>query len=603
MSDRPSIRITTAAGATDAVTMSLSGTASGLNFGQVEVYDDGIYVGPAGVYGGSWSLTVAPHQGDNSYTATGYAGSDPGVSSAPAVLTDVQTQPTVTVDQTGGNTDVAVQSLSGTASTAGYGTRFTAGTILTLSDDGAVVGHATVSTDGTWKATVALSSQGINAITVADTDTIGNSGQAVTLFGLKTTVPTVAIASPGGTVDRAMQVISGTATAGDVGDVVTLSEDGSAIGGTAVGIDGSWSVTTTLSAGQHSFRATDADLYGNVGTSGTVSYTLDTTPPAVSIASAGGPTGQANTAVSGRATANSAVTLYDNGAAVGTTNAGADGSWALGLALSQGVNVITASAMNAAGSRAYAGAIVDTLDTTPPAVAFGAVPQTTGTVVTLAGTAWDAGGVAAVEIYQGATALGAAQVAGDGTWTFTDDLGQGTYDQLTAVATDAAGNSAAAAADFDLLTGVTGRRYIAKTTATDATGAVTSVTTTARDGSIGSQTLSNGDGTATSTGYEDRQALFSIGNDVMTGNGQRDNFVFGPAMGHAVVTDFVMGGSGHDTITLSHGDFDSIAQVLHSTTMDHGSAVIDVSTDDTIRLVGVTKAQLIGHKADIAFTA
>jgi Ca2+-binding RTX toxin-like protein len=96
-----------------------------------------------------------------------------------------------------------------------------------------------------------------------------------------------------------------------------------------------------------------------------------------------------------------------------------------------------------------------TSDTLPPAIAFNTVSFVdTGTAgdnttnngaVTLSGTASDNVGVATVDVYNGATLLGHAGVDNTAhTWSLSTVLGNGIYDHLTAVASDAAGNSASA---------------------------------------------------------------------------------------------------------------------------------------------------------------
>lgn len=82
-------------------------------------------------------------------------------------------------------------------------------------------------------------------------------------------------------------------------------------------------------------------------------------------------------------------------------------------------------------------------------------------------------------------------------------------------------------------------------------------------------------------------------------------FVFNPGFGSDKVRRFLVGGEGHDTLSLSGGDFhNSIAEVLHNTSNVGGAAVItDPTTGDSIRLAGVSKAQLVHNQGDISFHA
>ena len=77
-------------------------------------------------------------------------------------------------------------------------------------------------------------------------------------------------------------------------------------------------------------------------------------------------------------------------------------------------------------------------------------------------------------------------------------------------------------------------------------------------------------------------------------------FVFDPGHGHDLVRRFLATGSGHDTLSLASADFgNSIAEVLRDTRNSAGEAVItDPATHDTVRLVGVTKAQLVHDRGD-----
>ncbi len=101
-------------------------------------------------------------------------------------------------------------------------------------------------------------------------------------------------------------------------------------------------------------------------------------------------------------------------------------------------------------------------------------------------------------------------------------------------------------------------------------------------------------------------------NDVMTGDGTGStSFVFRRGFGQDEITNFNYlnaaqspGGIEHDTISLPQAAFQTIAQVLrHTTSALDGSAVIHLSRTDTIKLDGVTKADLITHPDVFRFHA
>ena len=72
-----------------------------------------------------------------------------------------------------------------------------------------------------------------------------------------------------------------------------------------------------------------------------------------------------------------------------------------------------------------------------------------------------------------------------------------------------------------------------------------------------------------------------------------------------VVSQFQVDGAGHDTLSLPGSDFgNSIAQVLRNTHDGQDGVVItDPATSDTIRLVGVSKAELKANRQDFSFHA
>ena len=80
-------------------------------------------------------------------------------------------------------------------------------------------------------------------------------------------------------------------------------------------------------------------------------------------------------------------------------------------------------------------------------------------------------------------------------------------------------------------------------------------------------------------------------------------FVFDPGDTVDVVQQFRVAGVDHDTLSIPGVDFDnSIADVLRDTHNVGGSAVItDPTSGDTVRLAGITKAELKANQGDFAF--
>ena len=82
-------------------------------------------------------------------------------------------------------------------------------------------------------------------------------------------------------------------------------------------------------------------------------------------------------------------------------------------------------------------------------------------------------------------------------------------------------------------------------------------------------------------------------------------YVFDPGGALDVVTRFQVDGAAHDTLSLPGSDFgESIAQVLRNAhdTRD-GVVITDPATSDTIRLAGVSKAELKANRHDFSFHA
>ncbi len=159
--------------------------------------------------------------------------------------------------------------------------------------------------------------------------------------------------------------------------------------------------------------------------------------------------------LTGTAEANSTVKIFDGATLLGTATAAANGTWSFATAaLTNGAHSFTATDTDAAGNTSAASAALSvTIDTTAPiAPAIASFSTDSGVVgdhitndntLTLTGTA-EANST--VKIFDGATLLGTATAAANGTWSFaTAALTNGAH-SFTATDTDAAGNTSAASA-------------------------------------------------------------------------------------------------------------------------------------------------------------
>ncbi|MBV9654589.1 MAG: DUF4214 domain-containing protein [Acetobacteraceae bacterium] len=339
---------------------------------------------------------------------------------------------------------------------------------MTISNGSTTIGTTQADESGNWNYTPEME-DGTYTLTVSETDAAGNTGSAPVTFTLDTTPPAAPASlaidpasdsgTPGDGVTNVTQpVIDGTA---EPGSTVVLSEGESQIGSaTADPNTGAWQITpgAALSEGPHQLSATATDAAGNVsGASDPLSVTIDTTPPSVAITSPGGLTNRGTQTVSGTddpSETGQTVTVFDNGTAVGLATVGDDGSWqAANVTLSEGDNSLTAQETDAAGNTGTSAAVLYTLDTVPPTVTP-ALADDTGLSGSdgitndpaLTGTAEPN---RTVTISNGSTVLGTTDADGNGAWSFTPQLADGTY-TLTVSQTDAAGNTGSAPVTFTL---------------------------------------------------------------------------------------------------------------------------------------------------------
>lgn len=252
----------------------------------------------------------------------------------------------------------------------------------------------------------------------------------------------------------------------------------------------------------------------------------------------------------------------------------------------------------------------------PLSIAFDPTSTYVGpTAATLTGTTTAYGSVSTVEIFDGpvgstvdpasgkvaasAVLLGYAAVNPNGTWTFDAHVSPGQH-EFTAIATSVAGVSADAQSPFDLVTGVVGKPYVFEEIDHGAKGSVAATTSYARDGTVVGR--SDDGGLSVNGGTATGQVFNSTYGDVMTGDGSGSaTFVFKPGFGRDEITNFnylnptpINGAVPHDVISLPHSVFTNLAQVIrHTTSALDGDAVIHLDRQDSIKVDGVTKAELL----------
>nr|WP_321985505.1 Ig-like domain-containing protein [uncultured Lichenicoccus sp.] len=293
--------------------------------------------------------------------------------------------------------------------------------------------------------------------------------------------PALAAASDSGILgDGLTNVTTPTLTGtGTAGDTVTLSDGGTIVGSGVVGAGGTWSITTTtLAPGPQSLTATQGDVAGNVSAASTaLGLDIDTAAPDAPSAPSLLPTSDSGTlgdnltkittpTLTGTGITGDTVTLLDGSTTVGSGAVGAGGTWSITTStLANGTHGITAVQTDAAGNVSMASAALGlAIDTTAPAapgtpalaassdsgiqgddVTNLATPLITGT-----GAAGDTITLLDNMAGGGATGVGTATVASDGTWSVTSLTLSAGANSLTATETDSAGNVSTASTALNL---------------------------------------------------------------------------------------------------------------------------------------------------------
>ncbi|HFU1377217.1 TPA: Ig-like domain-containing protein [Enterobacter hormaechei] len=471
----------------------------------ITVYSGDKVIGTATVQAdGTWSLEPTTPLPDGKYTLTAKETDGVGNVSGPSgeYIINVATVPpqaptldTVYDDvaphadylQKGDVTNDTTPTLSGSSGVAG-------GTI-SIYDNGRLIGTTTVGSNGSWSFTpdTALA-DGSHSFTATVTDGVGRTSEPTGGFGIVIDTKAPDAASDllvtdnvgayqgpvvsGDTTDDNTPTLSGRA---EPGSTVNIIDNGQVIGSTKVNPDGTWSYTPDqpLANGAHDLTTTVTDPSGNTGPEGShVVITVDVVPGKVEITAvtddAGSVTGSLSQnavtddtrpQISGTAKAGSTVTIMDGSNVLGTTTAGADGTWSFtpSVDLGRGDHTFTATAKDPTGNESSSSSWTVTIDTDAPVKpTIDAALDDVGTVQgalsngsstddptpTLSGKA-EAGST--VKIYDQNGLLGEVTAKADGTWSFspTAKLPEGEH-RFHVTATDRAGNTSAASDDFVL---------------------------------------------------------------------------------------------------------------------------------------------------------
>ncbi|NCE89724.1 Ig-like domain-containing protein [Pseudomonas sp. L13] len=376
------------------------------------------------------------------------------------------------------------------------------GDIVTIIDNGTEIGTAVVGEDGKWEFTPDPElSEGSHELVVVITDPAGNESEPSDPHTIivDITPPGKPGVGTGGIEDILDDVgpIQGSIDDGDStddttptlvgsgaepGDTVTIIDNGTEIGTAIVGSDGKWEFTPNpaLTEGPHEFVVVISDPAGNQSEpSDPHTIIVDITAPGVPtldrvVDDQGAWTGDlastdttddASPDLSGTAVAGSLVTIYDNGVPIGSVIA-TNGTWTFTptVPLTNGPHTLTVTASDAAGNESAPTQdfILDIMaGGVPPAPAIISVMDDQGSYQgplsqndftddaqpTINGTG--ANGTV-VTLFANGLPVGSATVV-NGQWSITPTtaLAQG-LNNLSAVATDAAGNPSPSTGDYPI---------------------------------------------------------------------------------------------------------------------------------------------------------
>ncbi|MFY0405747.1 Ig-like domain-containing protein [Solicola sp. PLA-1-18] len=424
---------------------------------------DSIPVGPSG----AWTFTPTTALADGPHTLTATQ-SLAGVASAATTTrftidATAPAAPTITSPPTGATIGRTTFPVTGSGEP---------GASLVVRSGAVASSPVTVGLDGRWATTLGPLTQGAHTLTATQTDAAGNVSQASS--SVTVTVNTAALAAPvitaptNGLVTRTpAQTVRVTARP----DASVQLYDGATLLDTATAsAAGVVAFSRTLAEGTHTLTAVQTvDGLGRSATSDPVVVRVDTTAPAAPVIRA--PQTDTSTAdptpdVSGTGEPGATVTVREGNRTVCTDVVSASGTFACTVdpALTQGTHTFVATQTDAAGNTSPdSNTVTIEVDTAAPAAPVITEPartsSSTDTTPLVVGTG-ERG--ARVSVREDGVELCSDTVGADGTWSCTTTALTPGAHTITAVQTDAAGNSSDAAEP------VTYTVTVADTTAPDA---------------------------------------------------------------------------------------------------------------------------------------
>jgi len=408
---------------------------------------------------------------------------------AVTVTNDPTEVPTATVNIT------AIVSDSGISSTdfitndtsltvSGTNTALGAGEKIQVSSDGLTWADVVQNTATTWSyadptdhsSSFTYQSRVINA-----DNNVGNiDSQVVTIdtAAPTATVDITAIANDTGVsstdfiTSDTLLTVSGTNTALGSGEKIQISGNGGSTWSDVTQNTGTtWSfVDVTTHNTSFTYQVRVVDTAGNIGNTDSQAITIDTSAaapgaPDLIAASDSGSSSTDNitsdntpTVTGSGAESGATVTLYEGAIVLGMTTADGSGNWTItSSTLGSGTHTLTAKQTDIAGNTSAASAgLAVTIDTTATVPAITSIATDSGAIgdhitndtsLTISGTA-EANST--VTVYRDGVSIGTATANGSGAWSIADGtpLSNGNTYQYSAMATDLAGNTSGASANY-----------------------------------------------------------------------------------------------------------------------------------------------------------
>lgn len=403
----------------------------------LHIFDNGVEIGQVAIdANGNWSFTPSSPLADGTHqftvSASDGTGSS-GMSDSWEIIVDtlVPDAPVVTevTDDSGsikglignnGVTDDATPTLTGTGE---------AGSYISISDNGILIGMVQVDDNGNWTFTPDTPlSDGVHNLTLTQTDDAGNvsAETSVPTFTVDTTPPEGAVIS---SVNPEGTEVTGSAEVGS--QVIIIGSNNQVLGSTTVGQTGNFVIAISPSQTHgEALIAKIQDQAGNIGPDTPFNATnsgypgvpvivsvMDDFSPSTGPLSNNQATNDNTPTLSGTADANSTVTIYDNGTIIDSVLADGNGNWTWTSSspLSDELHAFTATATNQSGTGGMSPAFNINIDTQPPLPPDDLNVSADGTVVT--GTT-EPGNTVVITSSSG-TQIGSGVAGPDGSFTIT----------------------------------------------------------------------------------------------------------------------------------------------------------------------------------------